>query len=248
MEDRKIILGFGKVMTRIPKFVFLSISLGLLAPLLSSPVRCSPEKPAQNPTLPAPTSIIFKKDLKQGQYEHLKIILNENGQGKFEAIPRAGDSVSSDVQASPASMKFLLSTLDSLQFLSSNQDYESHLKVADRGLKTLSLEQNGQSREVQFNYTTNKSMTAITDYFEGLVSTELRIASLENTMKYDKLGLPQQFSALQSELNYHWLSEPEFLLPILRKIANNSTTFNMVQRKAHQLILQIESMKAFTSP
>lgn len=243
MEEQEIISRVRGSMTRILEIVFLSVFGGFLLPLLPSPARCASESPSRNSKQSAPASMVFKKDIKQGQYEHLKISLDENGQGKFEAILRNGDPILMDVQARPASMKFLLSTLQSMQFLSSNQDYDSHLKVADRGLKTFSLAQNGQSREVQYNYTTNKPMAAITDYFEGLISTLLRMASLDNAMKFDKLGLPEQLTALQSEMNHSWLSELELLLPILKKIANNSAYFNIVQRKAHQLILQIESMK-----
>jgi hypothetical protein len=48
-------------------------------------------------------------------------------------------------------------------------------------------------------------------------------------------------------MNGHWLAEPQLLLPVLRQIANNPAYFNMVQRKAHQLILLIESQKAAPS-
>ncbi|HEX9135336.1 MAG TPA: hypothetical protein VF905_00135, partial [Nitrospirota bacterium] len=130
---------------------------------------------------------------------------------------------------------------ESAQFLSSTRDYESHAKVANMGMKTIVLEQNGRSREVRFNFTFDKNMATIADLFGGLVTTQLRLAALENAKKYDKLGLPDELNALQSELNNRWLVDAEMLIPVLTEIANNHAVFNLVQRKAHQLILQIES-------
>lgn len=190
-----------------------------------------------------PSSITFLKDLKQGPYARFKILIDPEGRGKFEAKPREGDVSSRDFQVSLETMQQLFAAFDSAQFLSSEREYESHLKVADMGLKTIILEQKGRSREVRFNYTTDKSMNWIADLFSGLVMTELRLEALENAMKYDKLGLPDQLNYLQRELNNHYLSETQLLIPALRKIANNLSYFNIVQRKAHQLILQIESGK-----
>jgi hypothetical protein len=50
-------------------------------------------------------------------------------------------------------------------------------------------------------------------------------------------------NALQGELNNGWLVDTELLIPVLTNIANNHAFFNIVQRKAHQLILQIESAR-----
>lgn len=230
-------------MDRILKtFLVCTIFQTILAAPLWEHLRAD-ENPPRAASQNTSFSLSFSKDLKQGPYEHLRISLHKTGEGKFAAKPREGDWFLTEFQASPASMRFLLATLDFIRFLDSTEDYESHLKVADRGLKTIVLEQNGKSRTAQFNYTTNKSMAAIEDYFEGAATTLLRVASLENAMKYDKLGLPEQLAALQTELNNRWLSETELLLPVLKKISNNSSFFKIVQRKAHQLVLQIETMK-----
>lgn len=205
----------------------------------------NPPEPARRGGLPA-TSIRFRKEFKQGQYERLSLWLNEKGQGKFEGRLREGDPIAREFELPAETMRQLLRGFEAMQFLNSTRDYESHLKVADMGRKTLRLEQNGRAREVQFNYSTDKQINTLADFLGGVASTELRLDALESTIKYDKLGLPDQLHALQNELKNHWLAAPELLLPVLRKIANNPATFNIVQRKAHQLILQIESAAPFT--
>ncbi len=189
----------------------------------------------------SPTIIQFSKEIKGGPYELVKITLDQLGRGKFEAKPSDGDEISRELEVRASTMQQLLASFQAAQFLTSTRDYESHMKVADMGTKTISLEENGRSREVHFNYTTDKNINLIANFFSGLVTTELRIDSLERAMKYDKLGLPDQMKALQAELDNHWLSETPLLLPVLRKIADNPSFFNMVQREAHELVLQIES-------
>jgi len=198
-----------------------------------------PAAPAPAPT----TTILFSIDQKDGSYERFQISLDETGRGKFEAKPRDGELIKREFEVGQETLERLLSSFDAAQFLSSTQDYESHLKVANTGLKTIVFEQNGRSREVHFNYTLDKHVAAIADMMTGLITTELRINELETAMKYDKLGLPNQLDALQTELKNHWIEDPRQLIPFLTKIANNQAYFNMVQRKAKELILQIESAK-----
>ncbi|MBZ5551667.1 MAG: hypothetical protein LAO21_03025 [Acidobacteriia bacterium] len=229
-------------MTRIRKYPRLPW-VGLLLALALAPALRGRAAEKSSPDGPetSPTSILFSKELQQGQYERFKISIDQQGRGKFEAKPRDGELMARDLQVSPDTMRRLLASFEAAQFLSSTREYESPAKVADMGMKTIALEQNGRSREVRFNYTFDKNMATIADLFGGLVTTQLRLASLENAKKYDKLGLPDELNALQAELNNHWLVDAELLIPVLTEIANNRAFFNVVQRKAHQLILQIES-------
>jgi hypothetical protein len=207
------------------------------SPTGSATVKSSADGPESLP----PTLILFSKEFQQGPYVRFKISIDQQGRGKFEALPRDGELITRDLQASQDTMRRLLASFDSAQFLSSTREYESHFKVADMGMKTIVLEQNGRSREVRFNYTFDKNLATIADLFGGLVTTQLRLAALENAKKYDKLGLPDELNALQAELNNRWLVDAEQLIPVLTEIANNHAFFNVVQRKARQLVLQIES-------
>jgi hypothetical protein len=230
-------------MTRVQKspWLALMVILSMLAPtpalMSGAPGKAFPDGPDAIP----PTSILFSKDLQQGPYERFKITIDQLGRGRFEAKPRDGELITRDLQVSQDTMRRLLASFESAQFLSSTREYESHVKVADMGMKTIVLEQNGRSREVRFNYTFDKSMATVADLFGGLVTTQLRLAALESAKKYDKLGLPNELNALQAELNNRWLVDAELLVPVLTEIANNHAFFNVVQRKAHQLIQQIES-------
>ncbi|MFI5174381.1 MAG: hypothetical protein ACHQKY_05960 [Terriglobia bacterium] len=216
------------------------LGLALTAATRGTPIENSSPGPAE---AVAPTSIHFSKEFRQGPYECFKISIDQQGRGKFEAKPRDGELITRDLQVTVETMQRLLAAFESAQFLSSARDYESHMKVADMGMKTIMFERSGRSREVRFNYTLDRHMAAIADLLSGLVTTQLRIDSLEKTMRYDKLGLPDQLNALQGELNSRWLVDAELMIPILTEIANNHAFFNIVQRKAQQLIQQIESAK-----
>jgi len=187
--------------------------------------------------------IRFSKRFKEGDMVSYTVSLDLLGRGKYEATPRSGDAISRDIEASAETMRQLMAAFDGLGFLTSDQNYESRAKVADMGWKTVTLEQNGRARTVEFNYTTNAPMIRIDSLLEGLAATAYRLNSVEMKMKYDKLGLPNELSWLEAELKNQWLTDPQMLLSALRKIAGNTTYFNIVQRKADQLILQIESGK-----
>ncbi len=203
-------------------------------------------EPPSPPPSAATIKIQFSKEFKEGPYEYFRITINQLGAGQFEVKPRTGKLMTDELKVSTESVRQILANLDAANFLNSKRDYESRLKVADMGLKKIFFQKGTQSREVEFNYTINKNINAIAEYFSGLATTELRIDSLETALKYDKLGLPEQIKGLDMEMSNHWLSETPLLLPILRQIANDSAVFNMVQRKAHQLILEIETANPST--
>lgn len=221
-----------------------NLALSLLLITANSPVFSLGNSPAEKTP---PLLIQYSKKLSEGDLQEYHLSLDTLGRGSYEAKPRSGDVISREFAASPETVRQILTAFDSVDFLNSSEDYESPSKVAEMGLKTITLEKDGRSRTVEFNYTVNKPMSLIDKLLDGLAATVYRLDSLEMKMKYDKLGLPGELSALETELKNHWLTDPQILVPTLRQIAANTAYFNMVQRKADELSLRIEAAKPHES-
>lgn len=223
----------------------VSFSLALILLLLAAPSPASPKgnSPAEETSS---LQIQYSKKLSEGDLQEYHVTLDTLGRGSYEAKPRSGDVVSLEFTASAETVRQILSAFEAIDFLDSNENYESPTRVAAMGMKTITLEKDGRSRTVEFNYTVNKPMARIDRLLDGLAATAFRLDSLQMKMKYDKLGLPAELGALETELKNHWLTDPQILIPTLSQIAANSSYFNMVQRKAEELKWRIEAAKAET--
>ncbi len=112
---------------------------------------------------------------------------------------------------------------------------ESGLKVAFMGEKTFRWETDGKPQEQKFNYSQDLDANKLQDWFERITESEMLFFSLERTVKYDKLGV---FKALlQLEAAYdrkRLLAWPQYL-PLLDRVAKNSSYMNVARDRAASL-------------
>ena len=101
----------------------------------------------------------------------------------------------------------IFSLAESLHYFRS-LDLDSHHKVANMGLKTLTYEAGKEINKVQYNYTENRTAQQLTDILEKIGNVEEQITELEYAMKYDHLSLPQILRQIQEGLDEHTLSKP----------------------------------------
>ncbi len=113
---------------------------------------------------------------------------------------------------------------------------ESGLKVAFMGEKTFRWVADGAPpQEQKFNYSQDPDANKLQDWFERITESEMLFFSLERTVKYDKLGV---FKALlQLEAAYdrkRLLAWPQYL-PLLDRVAKNSSYMNLARERAASL-------------
>jgi len=211
------------------KYFFLALALRAAGGIFS-PGELAAEE------VKSPAKLTYTKTLKGSVPEFLQVTVDANGDGSYEGRKLDEASNPRPLRLSPATARQLFdfaAELDNFQSI----DLESHKRVANLGLKTLTYQQGSQVNRVEFNYTQNRAAQELGDLFEKIAAVEQHIASLEFAIKYDHLSLPHELLLVQIDLDNKALADPELMVPTLETIAKNPRFLHLAQSRA-QVILQ----------
>ena len=112
---------------------------------------------------------------------------------------------------------------------------ESGLKVAFMGEKTYRWEDAGTTSEQKFNYSQDLDAQKLQDWFERITESEMLFFSLERTVKYDKLGVFKALLQLEAAYDRKRLVAWQQYLPLLDRVAKNSSYMNVARERAASL-------------
>lgn len=116
-----------------------------------------------------------------------------------------------------------------------NRKLESGLPVAKMGEKTFRWEAGAASQEQKFNYTLDPDGQALQDWFERICESARLHIDLERTARFEKLGVNKALLALEVAWDHHRLVGLSQFLPLLDRIAKNSSYLNMDRDRAARL-------------
>jgi hypothetical protein len=120
-------------------------------------------------------------------------------------------------------------------------DLDIHRRIADLGEKTFRYEKSGQVHETRYNYTLNRSASQLALVFEGLVQQQHDLMTLEQKLRYDRLGVNDALHQFENDLAQRTLPEPERLLPVLDRIAADSRLVEVARQLARALAERIRT-------
>lgn len=185
-------------------------------------------------------TLTFSKTLKGSVPEYSQITVDANGSGTYEGRKLDEPPNPRPLQLSRATSQRLFELTEQLGNFRS-LDLESHRKVADLGLKTLTYKRGSEVGRVEFNYTENRVARELVDWFERIASVEQHIATLEFAIKYDHLGLPRELLQIQIDLNNKALADPGLMVPELEEIVRNPRLLHLAQARAQDILDRIQS-------
>ena len=182
----------------------------------------------------------WQKIMSRGPVELYRIEIDRSGKGKFEFRRRGDESILADFNLRPRALASLDELFQKADFFNTSKDFVSPRKVADTGMKTLGLEEGDKKREVSFNYTEDRFLWQVVEYYENLCQQERSLFELELALKFDKLGIPKRLEILDKDLNSRRIIAPERFTPLLQKIYNDSSLMNIARVEAHRLLASIQ--------
>lgn len=188
----------------------------------------------------------WKKVQPLGAYPFTFIELDQMGTGKFRFQKGESDPVTVNLQIRPSTLASVHSLFLQVDFLNGAKNFASYKKVADLGTKTIRFEDGLKNREVTFNYTEDRTLQEINDFFENLAQQEKNLFEIELALKYDKLGIPRKLDDLEREFNSKRVVAPERFKPILEKIRDDESLINLARKEARKLLLRISKMQPET--
>ena len=186
-----------------------------------------------------PRKLTFSRTLKGSVPEYILITVDSNGSGTYEGRKLDDPPNPRPIQLSPATTRRLFDLCGELNNFHS-LDLESHKKVANLGLKTMTYQGGGQVNRVEFNFTQNRVAQELADLFERIVSVGHHISSLEYAIKYDPLGLPRELLQIQIDFQNNALADPELMVPTLEKIARNPRFLHLAQVRAQDILRHLQ--------
>jgi hypothetical protein len=191
---------------------------------------------------PAVPRLTFTKTLKGSSPEYVALSIDANGKGTYDSHKLDDPPAPRPVQISAGTTARIFSLAQSLNYFRS-LDLNSHHKVANMGLKTLTYDADKEINQVQYNYTENRTAEQLTDMFEKIGNVEERIAQLEYAMKYDHLSLPQALRQIQEGMDDHNFVEAALMIPTLEKISTNPRFMHVAQSRAQEIVQRIRENK-----
>lgn len=185
-------------------------------------------------------TLAYSKTLKGSVPEYSQITVDVSGSGTYEGRKLDEPPSPRPLQLSRATTQRLFELAEQLDNFRSLQ-LESHHKVADMGMKTLTYKRGSEVGRVEFNYTENRVARELVDWFERIASVEQHIAALEFAIKYDPLGLPRELLQIQIDLANKALADPGLMVPELEEIVRNPRLLHLAQARAQDILDRIQS-------
>lgn len=172
-----------------------------------------------------------------------EIELDGQGQGSFRFKRKDADETIIKLKVSASLLSQIQTLFDSLNFLSSKEDYQHKKDFSHLGTVTIGQSRNGQERTVKFNYTTNELMNQLRDVFQNLTTQETRIYELEVIRANDPLSSPAQLRLLESELKSKHIADPQRFVPILEDLKLDESVPLITRNHAERLLQTIKKGK-----
>jgi hypothetical protein len=187
-------------------------------------------------------AVTYRRVFKGSTPEFIEIKIGEKGKATFEIRQIEEDPEAEPFEVGPAvRQKIFELTADLKNFAITDLDVQKRL--ANLGQKTLRFERDGEVHEATFNYTLNASANQLMQLFEGLARQQGDLALLERRVKYDRLGVNDALRQFESDMDHRLLPEPERLLPVLDRIAEDSHFVEIARTRARALAERIRNSK-----
>jgi len=186
--------------------------------------------------------LTFTKEFKGSTPEYLAIAVDTTGAATYEGRRLDEPSHPRALQLSPDTTARLFELAARLDYFHSIE-LESRKAVANLGLKTFRYEKDGETYQVQFNYTLREEANELADWFEKIGCVMQHQVALEYDMKYDPLGLPRELLQIKQDLAKKALADPELLVPVLEQIAQNSRYLNVAKNRAQDILRQLQGKR-----
>lgn len=123
---------------------------------------------------------------------------------------------------------------------------ESGLPVARMGEKTFRWEDGADKSEQKFNYSQDVNAQALQDWFEKITESEQRLFQLQNTARFDKLGVDKALLLLEAAWDKKRLVALDQFYPWLNRVAKNDAYLNMARERAARLLETFQNPRPTT--
>src|SRR5206468_8148541 len=160
------------------------------------------------------SSFTYCHDNTRGPYETQCVQLDADAKGEIKFKRRLADTVNLPIQLSATARGKFIALLMATNYLDKPETFESGKKIADLGLKRLTIELPSGKREAAFNFSLRKEVTDLSTFFEGLINQETLGFDITNAIQFERLSIPKRLEQVENELRANRISDPDRLIPM----------------------------------
>jgi hypothetical protein len=175
---------------------------------------------------------------------HWHLSLNAEGSGQFEADagePTPGDNhgilvgaINRPIHLSPEFTSRVFAVARQRKLFAF--PCESHMKVAQQGIKRLSYSGPEGSGACEYNYSKDKEIQSLGESFIAVQTTLIYGARLEKMLQHDRLGLDLEIANLVNEAHQGTAIELGTIHETLTRLAEDDQVLERVRKRARLLL------------
>ena len=185
------------------------------------------------------SSFTYCHDNTRGPYETQCVQLDADAKGEIKFKRRQADTVNLPIQLSATARGKFIALLMATNYLDKPETFESGKKIADLGLKRLTIELPSGKREGTFNFSLRKDITDLSNFFEALLNQETLSFDITNAIQFERLSVPKRLEQVENELRANRIADPEGLIPMLERIEKDPQIVNYARTQASKIKKQI---------
>jgi hypothetical protein len=212
----------------------------LLIATVAFPQDANPPLHPKDPNAPVPT-ITFTQNWQDAFPPFYSIGIGATARGAYQSTPKpnnVGDPYYLKFVVSNETLTKLFDLSRQLNFFDGNWDFKKS-KIAFTGTKTLHYKNGDQEHETSYNWSDNVQMQQITAIFQNISETIELGRKLEDTYRFDKLGVDAVLKRMEQAAKDNRLIELQTVQPILVRIAKDTSMMNISRRRAEFLLTKV---------
>lgn len=194
--------------------------------------------------------VSFTMDRAGVDVSHFVITVNADGSGTYEATAApttlssrygaeaasaAPESIKRETHLSPAGTAKVFAGAHAANFFRIPCNSKAK-NIADTGHKVLAYEGPQGSGSCVYNYSENKAVTGLTEFFQGVAYTLDEGRRLEFRHRYDRLGLDQEMAMLLAQADSGRALELGTIAPVLESLVADGDLLERVRLRARKLL------------
>jgi hypothetical protein len=193
--------------------------------------------PQTEPNIP---TITYRRVFEGSTPEFIEIQVREDGAAKADLRQLSEAAAPESFEVGPAVRGKLFELAASLRNFQ-DADLDVHRRVAYLGEKTFRWERGAEAYETKYNYTLHAEASQLQALFEGLATQQADLATLEQRLRYDRLGVNDALQQFEANLAKRILPEPERFLSVLDRIASDTRVIEVARQRARSAAERIRS-------
>ncbi len=182
----------------------------------------------------------FTLDFPGSEPSHYVISVSSDGHSTYESDGKLSpdsdaDPFHLDFAVSPTTSKTIFELAKRAHYFQGQIDSNKR-GLASTGAKTLTYKDVRQSGTATYNYSPIVAVQQITQLFQSLSLTLEYGRRLQYFHRYQKLALDEELKRMEEMAHEDSLQELPAVVPILQRIANDSSVINPVRARAQRMI------------